>query len=228
MHEAGPGAETRLSVVGSHAVSMGSSVGLARDGAAACAASSRRQPFDARRDNSGLAGVAAEPLTVAESQMRWCMPAMRGRRMNACCAAYSPEQGRSIRSGSTLSDENRSLRIGGVRRASRRWSPDRRPPAHWTTSSRRASCSAAPTPASPASASLTRRATGPASTSSSAAPSRPPIFNDPTKVKFVPLSAKDRFTALQSGEVDVLVRNTTWTHLARHLARPELHWRQLL
>src|ERR1039457_4463702 len=37
------------------------------------------------------------------------------------------------------------------------------------------------------------------------------IFNDPTKVKFVPLSAKDRFTALQSGEVDVLMRNTTWT-----------------
>jgi general L-amino acid transport system substrate-binding protein len=37
------------------------------------------------------------------------------------------------------------------------------------------------------------------------------IFNDPTKVKFVPLSAKDRFTALQSGDVDVLVRNTTWT-----------------
>ncbi|VFU10304.1 amino-acid transporter subunit; periplasmic-binding component of ABC superfamily [Methylocella tundrae] len=37
------------------------------------------------------------------------------------------------------------------------------------------------------------------------------IFNDPTKVKFIPLSAKDRFTALQSGEVDVLARNTTWT-----------------
>jgi general L-amino acid transport system substrate-binding protein len=37
------------------------------------------------------------------------------------------------------------------------------------------------------------------------------IFNDPAKVKFIPLSAKDRFTALQSGEVDVLVRNTTWT-----------------
>ena len=37
------------------------------------------------------------------------------------------------------------------------------------------------------------------------------VLNDPTKVKFVPLSAKDRFTALQSGEVDVLVRNTTWT-----------------
>jgi general L-amino acid transport system substrate-binding protein len=37
------------------------------------------------------------------------------------------------------------------------------------------------------------------------------IFNDPSKVKFVPLSAKDRFTALQSGEIDVLSRNTTWT-----------------
>jgi general L-amino acid transport system substrate-binding protein len=37
------------------------------------------------------------------------------------------------------------------------------------------------------------------------------IFNDASKVKFVPLSAKDRFTALQSGEVDVLARNTTWT-----------------
>jgi general L-amino acid transport system substrate-binding protein len=37
------------------------------------------------------------------------------------------------------------------------------------------------------------------------------IFGDATKVKFVPLSAKDRFTALQSKEVDVLIRNTTWT-----------------
>ena len=37
------------------------------------------------------------------------------------------------------------------------------------------------------------------------------IFNDPSKVKFVPLTAKDRFTALQSGEIDVLARNTTWT-----------------
>jgi general L-amino acid transport system substrate-binding protein len=37
------------------------------------------------------------------------------------------------------------------------------------------------------------------------------IFNDANKVKFVPLTAKDRFTALQSNEVDVLARNTTWT-----------------
>src|SRR4051812_17246748 len=37
------------------------------------------------------------------------------------------------------------------------------------------------------------------------------IFNDPSKIKFVPLTAKDRFTALQSGEVDLLARNTTWS-----------------
>jgi general L-amino acid transport system substrate-binding protein len=37
------------------------------------------------------------------------------------------------------------------------------------------------------------------------------IFGDGTKVKFTPLSAKERFTALQSGEIDILSRNTTWT-----------------
>jgi general L-amino acid transport system substrate-binding protein len=37
------------------------------------------------------------------------------------------------------------------------------------------------------------------------------IFGKDGKVKYVPLSAKERFTALQSGEVDVLSRNTTWT-----------------
>ena len=37
------------------------------------------------------------------------------------------------------------------------------------------------------------------------------IFNDPLKVRFTPLSAKDRFTALQSGEVDILSRNSTAT-----------------
>jgi general L-amino acid transport system substrate-binding protein len=37
------------------------------------------------------------------------------------------------------------------------------------------------------------------------------IFNDPAKVKFTPLSAKDRFEPLKSGEIDVLSRNTTWT-----------------
>ena len=37
------------------------------------------------------------------------------------------------------------------------------------------------------------------------------IFNDSSKVKFVPLTAANRFTSLQSGEIDVLSRNTTWT-----------------
>jgi general L-amino acid transport system substrate-binding protein len=37
------------------------------------------------------------------------------------------------------------------------------------------------------------------------------VFGDASKTKFVPLSAQQRFTAIQSGEVDVLTRNTTWT-----------------
>lgn len=37
------------------------------------------------------------------------------------------------------------------------------------------------------------------------------VLGDPGKVQFVPLSAQQRFTALQSGEIDVLIRNTTWT-----------------
>jgi len=37
------------------------------------------------------------------------------------------------------------------------------------------------------------------------------IFNDPGKVKFIPITAKDRPTVLASGEIDVLIRNTTWT-----------------
>jgi general L-amino acid transport system substrate-binding protein len=37
------------------------------------------------------------------------------------------------------------------------------------------------------------------------------IFNDPNKVKFIPINAKDRPTVLASGEIDVLIRNTTWT-----------------
>jgi general L-amino acid transport system substrate-binding protein len=37
------------------------------------------------------------------------------------------------------------------------------------------------------------------------------IFGDPTKVEFRPLTAAERFTALQTNEIDVLIRNTTWT-----------------
>ncbi|CAM3490147.1 amino acid ABC transporter substrate-binding protein [Parendozoicomonas haliclonae] len=36
-------------------------------------------------------------------------------------------------------------------------------------------------------------------------------LGDASKVKYTPLTAKERFTALQSGEIDVLPRNTTWT-----------------
>ena len=37
------------------------------------------------------------------------------------------------------------------------------------------------------------------------------LFNDASKVRYVPTTAQNRFTALQSGEVDMLARNTTWT-----------------
>jgi general L-amino acid transport system substrate-binding protein len=40
------------------------------------------------------------------------------------------------------------------------------------------------------------------------------MFGDASKVRYTPLTAQQRFTALQSGEVDILSRNTTWT-LAR-------------
>lgn len=38
------------------------------------------------------------------------------------------------------------------------------------------------------------------------------MFGDADKVKFTPLNAKERLTALQSGEIDMLARNTTWTY----------------
>ena len=37
------------------------------------------------------------------------------------------------------------------------------------------------------------------------------VLGDPTKVEFVPTTGETRFTALTSGEIDVLVRNSTWT-----------------
>ncbi len=40
------------------------------------------------------------------------------------------------------------------------------------------------------------------------------VLGSPDKVEFVPLKAPERFPALQTGEIDVLIRNTTWT-LAR-------------
>jgi general L-amino acid transport system substrate-binding protein len=38
------------------------------------------------------------------------------------------------------------------------------------------------------------------------------IFNDPSKARFTPVAFKEAFTALQSGEIDILARNTTWTY----------------
>jgi general L-amino acid transport system substrate-binding protein len=43
------------------------------------------------------------------------------------------------------------------------------------------------------------------------------VLNDPSKVKFTPLSAKDRFEPLKTGSIDLLSRNTTWT-LSRDVA----------
>jgi general L-amino acid transport system substrate-binding protein len=37
------------------------------------------------------------------------------------------------------------------------------------------------------------------------------VLGNSQKVKFIPYTAKERFTALQSGEIDILSRNTTWT-----------------
>jgi general L-amino acid transport system substrate-binding protein len=37
------------------------------------------------------------------------------------------------------------------------------------------------------------------------------VFGDAGKVRFTPLTSQQRFTAIQSGEVDILARNTTWT-----------------
>lgn len=37
------------------------------------------------------------------------------------------------------------------------------------------------------------------------------VLGDANKIKFAPLTTQNRFTALQSGEIDVLIRSTTWT-----------------
>ena len=37
------------------------------------------------------------------------------------------------------------------------------------------------------------------------------VFGDATRVRYTPLTSQQRFTALQSGEIDLLARNTTWS-----------------
>ena len=54
------------------------------------------------------------------------------------------------------------------------------------------------------------------------------IFGDGTKVKFTPLSAKERFTALQSGEIDHSVAQHDMDYQPRHRARHEFCRRDLL
>ena len=52
-----------------------------------------------------------------------------------------------------------------------------------------------------------------ASTSPIVAPSPPPLSTDPEKVRYVPTTAAARFTILQSGEIDVLIRDSTLTFI---------------
>ncbi len=54
------------------------------------------------------------------------------------------------------------------------------------------------------------------------------VFGDDTKVKYTPLTAKERFTALQSGEVDLLSRNTTPDFISRCRDGNGIYWRHLL
>jgi len=49
-------------------------------------------------------------------------------------------------------------------------------------------------------------------------------LGDATKVKFVPTTTQNRFTALQSGEVDLLARNTTWTLVREGALGLEFAW----
>ena len=54
------------------------------------------------------------------------------------------------------------------------------------------------------------------------------IFNDPSKVQFVPLTASERFDALKDKKIDVLSRNSTWTHGPRRRQRRRVRGRDLL
>ena len=54
------------------------------------------------------------------------------------------------------------------------------------------------------------------------------VFGDPSKVEYSPLSAVQRFPALQNNEVDVLARNTTWTMDRDTTLGLDLRRRQLL
>ena len=77
-------------------------------------------------------------------------------------------------------------------------------------------------------AARTRRACGAASTSTCAARSPRRCSATPARCAITPLTAQQRFTALQSGEVDILARNTTWTLTRDTSLGAQLRRRQLL
>ena len=54
------------------------------------------------------------------------------------------------------------------------------------------------------------------------------IFNDPSKVEYVPLTASERFDALKDNKIDVLSRNSTWTLGREEDFEPHLRRRHLL
>ncbi len=54
------------------------------------------------------------------------------------------------------------------------------------------------------------------------------LFDDPNAVEFRQLNAKERFTAVQTGEVDLLSRNTTWDDEPRYFRRFKLRTRSIL
>ena len=138
-----------------------------------------------------------------------------------CACKSNNEEGRAHASFSTAVWHRRS---GPARRPARR-APARRS----TTSRRRASSSAASTSrACPASPRSTPQTTGPGLDIDVCRAVAAALFGDATKVKYTPLNAKERFTALQSGEIDVLSRNTTWTSSRDSALGLELPRRQLL
>ena len=71
-------------------------------------------------------------------------------------------------------------------------------------------------------------ATGPVSTWTSTKAIAAAVLGDANKVKWVPLNAQQRFTALQSGEVDILSRNTTFPLTRDASLGPARHQRHLL
>ena len=75
---------------------------------------------------------------------------------------------------------------------------------------------------------LTRKETTRVSTSTIAGALAAGVLGDPNKVRYVALTAQNRFTALQSGEIDVLYRNSTETLSARRDTRPAARAGQLL